>query len=104
MLLDSSQSEEFPDGIDHRINMNRVFSIIVILFCFEIGLFLIVAPWSTLWENNLLFLYAPSLRPVFLANITRMTVSSLGILDFLIGFSELFRFFGRSSISWTKST
>ena len=65
--------------------MNRVFAVAVILFCFEIGFFLIVVPWSTLWESNLLFLYAPGLRPFFVSYIVRVAVSGLGILDFLIG-------------------
>ncbi len=78
--------------------MNRVFAIAVILFCFEIGFFLIVVPWSTLWENNLLFLYAPGLRPFFLSYIARASVSGLGILDFLIGVSEVRRFFRRSAV------
>jgi hypothetical protein len=76
--------------------MNRVFAVAVILFCFEIGFFLIVVPWSALWESNLLFLYLPGLRPLFLNNLVRALVSGLGILDFLIGVSEVRRLF-RSS-------
>ena len=76
--------------------MNRVFAVAVILFCFEIGFFLIVVPWSSLWENNLLFFYAPGLRPLFLNYLVRAVVSGLGILDFLIGVSEVRRLFRAS--------
>ena len=76
--------------------MSRMFGVGMILFCFEIGIFLIVVPWSALWESNLLFLYLPGLRPLFLNNLVRALVSGLGILDFLIGVSEVRRLF-RSS-------
>ena len=79
--------------------MNRVFAVAVILFCFEIGCFLIVVPWSMLWESNLLFLYTPGLRPFFLSYIVRVAVSGLGILNFLIGVSEVRRFFRRSAVA-----
>ena len=76
--------------------MNRVFAVAVILFCFEIGFFLIIVPWSSLWENNLLFVYAPGLRPLFLNYLVRAGVSGLGMLDFLIGVSEVRRLFRAS--------
>ena len=79
--------------------MNRVFAVAVILFCFEIGCFLIVVPWTMLWESNLLFLHTPGLRPFFLSYIVRVAVSGLGVLDFLIGVSEVRRFFRRSAIA-----
>jgi hypothetical protein len=76
--------------------MNRVFAVAVILFCFEFGFFLIIVPWSSLWENNLLFSYAPGLRPLFLNYLVRAGVSGLGVLDFLIGVSEVRRLFRAS--------
>tara|TARA_B100001013_G_C24436713_1_gene374040 strand:- start:118 stop:366 length:249 start_codon:yes stop_codon:yes gene_type:complete len=82
--------------------MNRVFAVVGILFCFEIGFFLIFIPWSTLWEDNLLFLYAPALRPFFISYMVRVGVSGLGILDFLIGLSEVHRCFCGSTVARAK--
>jgi len=70
-----------------------MFSVGVILFCFEIGFFLILVPWSTFWENNLLFVYAPQTREVLLGTFFRSAVTGLGALNCLIGISELRRCF-----------
>ena len=69
--------------------MNRLLAVALILFCFEIGVFLVFAPWSTLWENNFLLGYFPVLRGFILNNFFRGAVSGLGVIDVLIGLSEL---------------
>ena len=69
--------------------MNRLLAIALILFCFEIGIFLVFAPWSALWENNFLLGYFPGLQTVILNNFFRGGVSGLGVVDVLIGLSEL---------------
>ena len=69
--------------------MNRLLAAAFILFCFEIGVFLVFAPWSTLWEYNFLLSYMPVLRGVVLNNFFRGAVSGLGVVDVLIGLSEL---------------
>ena len=75
--------------------MSRLLAIAFILFCFEIGIFLIFVPWSALWENNFLLGYSPLLRQVLLNNFVRGAVSGLGVIDFLIGLTEL-RIFWKS--------
>jgi hypothetical protein len=72
--------------------MNRLLAIAFILFCFEIGLFLIFVPWSQLWENNVLLGYSFYLRRLLLNNFFRGAVSGLGVIDLILGFSELGRF------------
>jgi hypothetical protein len=69
--------------------MNRLLAVAFILFCFEIGLFLIFVPWSTLWETNVLLTYSFSLRIFVLNNFVRGAVSGLGVIDVLLGFLEL---------------
>jgi hypothetical protein len=72
--------------------MSRLLAIASIFFCFEIGLFLVVIPWSELWEGNYLLGYVPILRPLILHNIFRAAVTGLGGIDILIGLSELRHF------------
>jgi len=72
--------------------MSRVLAIALILFCFEIGLFLMFAPWSTLWEHNFLLAYSAAFRAFVLNNFVRGAVSGLGFIDCLLGLSELHRF------------
>jgi hypothetical protein len=69
--------------------MNRLLAVAFILFCFEIGLFLIFVPWSALWETNVLLTYSFSLRNFVLNNFVRGAVSGLGVIDVLLGFLEL---------------
>jgi hypothetical protein len=69
--------------------MNRVIAVAFILFCFEIGLFLVFVPWSALWEHNVFLGYSLLLRGLLLNNFVRGGVSGLGAIDVLIGFSEL---------------
>lgn len=75
--------------------MSRLLAVAFILFCFEVGLFLIFVPWSGLWDSNLLLDYVSFLRPIVLHNFFRAGVSVLGAIDVFIGLAEL-RFFLRS--------
>ncbi|MBI2149501.1 MAG: hypothetical protein HYU27_02700 [Acidobacteria bacterium] len=72
--------------------MNRFLAAAFILFCLELGLFLIFVPWSTLWENNVVLTYSLPLRRFFLNNFVRGAVSGLGVVDVVLGLSELGRF------------
>ena len=69
--------------------MSRLLAIAFILFCLEIGLFLVFVPWSGLWEHNFLLGYVPLLRGLILNNFFRGAVSGLGVIDMLIGITEL---------------
>jgi hypothetical protein len=72
--------------------MNRLLAVAFILFCFEIGLFLVFVPWYPLWEHNALLAYSSHLRGVLLNNFVRGAVSGLGVVDLALGLSELARF------------
>jgi hypothetical protein len=69
--------------------MGRLISIVSIFFCFEIGLFLVIIPWSELWQGNYLLNYVPAFRPLILHSFFRAGVTALGAIDILIGASEL---------------
>ena len=69
--------------------MNRLLAIAFILFCFEIGIFLLLVPWTGLWEHNFLLDYSPALRQIILNNFFRGAVSGLGVIDCLIGLFEV---------------
>jgi hypothetical protein len=69
--------------------VNRLLAVAFILFCLEIGVFLVFAPWSGLWENNFLLGYIPYFRGVILNNFFRGAVSGLGAVHVAIGLMEL---------------
>jgi hypothetical protein len=85
-------------------NMNRLLAVAFILFCFEIGLFLVFVPWSGLWEHNVLLTYSIYLRGILLNNFIRGAVSGLGIVDVVLGLTELARFWRSFKIVSRTST
>ena len=62
--------------------------LLLVAFFVEIGLLLIVLPWSTFWERNY-FAYWPALRSLMTNNYVRGAISGLGVLNLLAGLSEL---------------
>jgi hypothetical protein len=55
----------------------------------EVGLLLIVLPWSTFWERNYFAYVWPALRSLMTNNYVRGAISGLGVLNLLAGLSEL---------------
>ena len=70
----------------------RVLLVAFILFCFELGLFLVVLPWSDVWERNLLVTLFPGLRVLTVSNYFRGAVTGLGMLNLWVGLSDLWNF------------
>ena len=76
-------------GVSFSALMNRLLAVAFILFCFEIGLFLVFVPWSALWEHNVLLAYSFALQHFLLNNFVRGAVSGLGVVDLVLGLCEL---------------
>ena len=55
----------------------------------EIGLLLIVLPWSTFWERNYFVYEWPALRPVLMNYFARGAITGLGFVNMFAGFAEL---------------
>ena len=71
---------------------NKLFFVIYVLYCLEVGVFLIVFPWMQLWGENLLLVYYPFLKVVFLNNFFRGAVSGLGVANLILGAWEVAHF------------
>ncbi len=72
--------------------MNKALFFVYILYCIEVGIFLIVYPWVRLWEQNSLLSHYPELRAIFLNNYFRGAVSGLGAANLLLGAWEVAHF------------
>lgn len=72
--------------LTERLTRFEKFSyLIYCLFTLEIGLFLLVYPWTNpLWSQNFLFHLVPDWYPVFMSNYFRGAVSGLGVINLLI--------------------
>lgn len=72
--------------------VNKILVVVFIFFCFELGFFLIIFPWSKYWEDNLFLFYLPTIRDVLLNHYFRGAVSGLGLVDIGLGFWEAMHF------------
>jgi len=70
---------------------HKVSALIFIVFCLELGLFLVVFPWSELWEHNYFASLAPEWRLYWNNAYLRGAVSGLGIVNVYISLVEIFR-------------
>lgn len=67
------------------------------VFFIEVGLLLIVLPWSGFWERNYLVYALPFLEPLFLSAYVRGAVTGIGFLNLVAGFGEMSVVFGPRS-------
>ena len=68
--------------------------LLLVVFYIEVGLLLLVLPWSIFWDRNY-FVYAwPALEPLFGSPFLRGAVSGVGVLNLVSGFGEMGALFG----------
>jgi hypothetical protein len=70
----------------------RLGAVLYVLLCVEIGIFLLVMPWSVLWSHSLLLSYYPVVRPLFLSSYLRGAISGLGLVNVWLGVSQAWSF------------
>ena len=66
--------------------MRRIFLIIYVLFCIEVGIILVALPWTERWET--LLMHWPSFRHVLGHGFVRGAVSGLGFVDLWFAIAE----------------
>ena len=80
----------------------RLSSVLFVVFCFELGLFLLVYPWTDAWADNYFSVAVPdsalsTWRTLWNNPYVRGGVSGLGLVNVWIAVAEVFRMFaGRS--------
>ncbi|MGC4082429.1 MAG: hypothetical protein QM736_10065 [Vicinamibacterales bacterium] len=68
--------------------------LLMVVFFVEVGLLLMVLPWSSFWTRNY-FVYAwPALEPLFSSAYFRGGVTGVGLLNLVAGFGEMSAVFG----------
>lgn len=63
----------------------------------EIGLALIVLPWTSYWDRNLFVDMLPALKEALASNVLRGAVSGLGVVNLAAGGAELLGLLRRRS-------
>lgn len=64
--------------------MNLLLRVLLILICFELGVLLVLVPWSPFWERNYFLERYPELIPFLMNHYVRGAISGLGLLDVVI--------------------
>jgi hypothetical protein len=80
----------------------RILGIWLVIFAFELGLFLLIVPWLRTWDLNWIPLHSPLLGGFWLNPFFRGAISGLGLLNIYIAIVEAGRqlsvFFSRRSL------
>jgi hypothetical protein len=70
---------------------HKLASVMAAIFCFELGVFLLVFPWVTDWNVNYFSLLPLWARDIWVSPYFRGAISGLGLLNIYISFVEVFR-------------
>ncbi len=71
--------------------MNRFLRVVLILLCFELGVLLVLIPWSYAWERNFILNRYPALIPFLLNPSVRGVITGLGLLDIVVAAGMIWR-------------
>jgi hypothetical protein len=63
--------------------------LLIIALLVELGLLLIVVPWSSYWDRNYFAQWSPALQAVISNNFVRGAVTGLGAVNVLAALAEL---------------
>jgi hypothetical protein len=74
--------------------LERAVALLYVIFCFELGVFLLVFPWLQLWENSYFSslawnVFGQEWERIWDSAWFRGAVSGLGLMNLLISFGEV---------------
>ena len=67
--------------------------LLYVAFFLEVGVVLLVAPWSDYWDRNYFLQEASVIQDVLTNNFTRGGISGLGLVNIFVGLSDLAAWF-----------
>ena len=74
--------------------MSVLSRLVFLAYFVEVGLVLLVVPWSPFWDRNYFLQLWPALEAVTRSNLVRGAVSGLGVINLWAAMSELAMLFG----------
>jgi hypothetical protein len=99
LTLTSTNLENHPspdpatdNSAEMPVWLQRLFVVVYVLFCIELGLVLIGLPWTRFWFNNGLLAQWPALQHLMQQGFVRGAVTGLGVLDIWLGIVEAVRY------------
>jgi hypothetical protein len=84
--------------------MRKLLIIIYIVFCSELGIFLIILPWASFWGKNYFINHYPLVSGISRNYFLRGAVSGLGLADIWLAVYEIWRLLYRPPTPDSRST
>jgi hypothetical protein len=85
---------EAPTHVKHTW-AHKLGVILFVIVCFEVGVFLLIFPWTEQWDGNSIASLLPNLlhlpRDYWTSSYFRGALSGLGVLNIYISIAELLR-------------
>jgi hypothetical protein len=101
MNVETGNQPQVEHAVPHPRWYHKLSSLLFAIFCFELGLFLLIFPWVEAWGLNYFGYLSPSTyqqasmagvwRSIWLSPYFRGAISGLGLLNLYISFSEVSR-------------
>jgi len=70
----------------------RIFLVIEVVIWVELGMILVIVPWTRAWTDNGLVLNYPRLREFLAMDFIRGVISGIGLLDIWVGVWQAIRY------------
>ena len=70
---------------------HKMSAVVFITFCLEMGLFLLIFPWTESWDNNYFSGLMPQMKSFWDNLYVRGAVSGLGVVNLYISLVEIYR-------------
>jgi hypothetical protein len=83
--------EPVPFGSPSYRWYHKLSAVLLVAFCFEIGLFLVIFPWTPFWDTNYFSGMVPQWHAFWDNLYFRGAVSGLGVVNVYIAVLELYR-------------
>ena len=69
----------------------KLVGMLLVILCFQVGIFLLAFPWSPYWNNNYFSWLSPAWRELWINPYFRGAVSGLGMVNLCLSVIEVFR-------------
>lgn len=92
MILDQEAAPSEPAEPAPRYRWyHKLAGLCFVIFCFELGVFLLVFPWVTPWDMNYIASVSPSIHKLWTSPYFRGALSGLGLVNIYLSLIEVFR-------------